>query len=644
MVKQQGERILVETTSTQVIQDWYSHPSGWVLIHQTIYPASKLKSDLKPPRKLLKNPLVPGEKWDYKGTGMMGVSLEEHNLVGPAREVKVAAGTFQAHPGRGQGAQKLRLRRRHRTGPLPYRVRRGQVRLRAGRLQLQEKVTWPSCNKPGLPSLAPPPILGAMEIQRRPIPGSYIVAADSRRAKALSQEVRVEKVLGQSEDTTFLLVQADAPRADFMPNYAYTGDLFDTPLKGNADHPVHLDIIEAARAWEVTRGNPTVTGAITDSGPDNQHPQLQQTLWQNPKEIPDNGLDDDGNGKVDDQNGWDFSDTDNNPRDPEGTHHTHVHGIVCAQPGSGVTGVAPGSKGMDLRIAGGKRPFSSSILVESYLYALKAGVKSINTSFNIDAFVGDKAIATTYRELADQNVLLFNSAGNNSKRNPKRSQFDDLILVASTDTAEATRDQRSDFSNYGVGMDISAPGADILSTLPGGRVGALSGTSMASPVVMGVDLLVQSAHPDWNAAQRWAQIAGTADRLEGDEMGYGRVNAGRALSETLTAPTMTATTQTFPNGQTMELTVRFDKVFDPSSAKDAFQVLNEQGEAVMQGAPKEVRLGTNQLTFNFAKLPIGHYKFVASAQQLRDPFGQPLDGNKDGQPGDDLVVEFQRVA
>ncbi|MBS2039818.1 S8 family serine peptidase [bacterium] len=485
-----------------------------------------------------------------------------------------------------------------------------------------------------------------MDIQRRPIPGSYIVAADRRRMSALSREVQVEKVLGHSQDTTFLLVQADQPRADFLPNYEYRGDLFDRAIPGRSDQPLHLDIIQAAKAWEITRGSSAVTGAITDSGADLAHPLLQGTSWQNPGEIDGNGLDDDGNGKVDDKNGWDFSDDDKDSRDPEGTHHTHVHGIVCAQPGSGVSGVAPGSKAMDLRIAGGKRPFSSALLVESYLYALKAGVKSINTSFNIDAFVGDKAIASTYRELANQDVLLFNSAGNDSRRNPKRSQFDDLILVASTDTAEATRDQRSEFSNYGVGIDISAPGADIRSTLPGGRVGALSGTSMASPVVMGVDLLIQSAHPDWNASQRWAQIAGTSDRLEGDEMGYGRVNAGRALSETLPAPTLSVTTETFPNGQTMELNLRFDKVLDPASAShpSAFQVFNEKGEAVIKGAPKEVRLGTNQLRFDFARLPKGHYKFVASGQVLKDPFGQLLDGNKDGQPGDDLVVEFDRVA
>lgn len=484
-----------------------------------------------------------------------------------------------------------------------------------------------------------------MEIQRRPIPGSYIVAADSRRTLNLSREVQVEKVLGSTQDTTFLLVRAEQARADFMPNYEYSGELLDQARAGTADQPIHLDIIQARRAWEVTRGRSAVAGAITDSGADLEHPLLQGSLWQNPGEIEGNGLDDDGNGKVDDVNGWDFSDQDNIPGDSQGTHHTHVHGILCARPGSGVVGVAPGCKAMDLRIAGGKRPFSSAILVESYLFALKAGVKSVNTSFNIDAFVGDRAIATTYRQLADQDVLLFNSAGNDSKRNPRRSQFDDLILVASTDTAEPTRDQRSEFSNYGVGIDISAPGADILSTLPGGRVGALSGTSMASPVVMGVDLLVQSAHPEWSAAQRWAQIAGTSDRLEGDEMGYGRVNAGRALTETLPPPGLSVTTQTFPNGQTMELTVRFDNVLDPASANlpGAFQVFNEQGEVVLTGAPKEVRLGTNQLRFDFARLPKGNYKFVASAQLLRDPFGQALDGNKDGKAGDDLVVPFQRV-
>ncbi|CAN0326579.1 unnamed protein product, partial [Phaeothamnion confervicola] len=232
-----------------------------------------------------------------------------------------------------------------------------------------------------------------------------------------------------------------------------------------------------------------------------------------------------------------------------------------------------------------------------------------------------------------------------------RSAFDDIVLVASTDTSAADRDKRSEFSNYGYGVDISAPGKDIVSTMPGNRIAPLSGTSMASPVAMAVDVLVQSAHPDWTRAQRWAQIAGTADKIDAvnpenvDEMGHGRVNAGRALTEELKAPTLTVKDETFPNGQCMNLKVRFDSVFDPvaANAPEAFRVTNEKGEVVMQGPPKEIRLLTNEVDFNVSKLPAGSYTFTASASHLHDPFGRPLDGNKDGTGGDDVVVNFKRV-
>ena len=96
VVKQTGDQFQVETTSTQVIDDWYSKSAGWVQIHKTAYPKSKMTADMKPPRKLLKNPLMAGEKWDWKGTGMMGVSMEEHNKVVGAALVKVPAGEFGA--------------------------------------------------------------------------------------------------------------------------------------------------------------------------------------------------------------------------------------------------------------------------------------------------------------------------------------------------------------------------------------------------------------------------------------------------------------------------------------------------------------------------------------------------------------------
>lgn len=520
----------------------------------------------------------------------------------------------------------------------------------------------------------------SVQIGQQQRPESYIVVAKGQQLEhlALASGLQVEKELGKAGDATYLLVQADQRQAaalaeshyEVLPNYQYdSSNLYDEPLASNDSpavaqsdsRPVHLDIISIKPAWNVTTGQANVVAAITDTGADLAHPQLKESVWVNPKEIAANGLDDDGNGRIDDINGWDFTDSDANPADTASSHHTHVHGIIAARPnpsksqeatsGGPVSGVAPGAKAMALRVSGGKRPFSSAVLVESYLYALNSGAKSINTSFNIDSFVNDSAIKSVYTKLADNDVLLFNSAGNNSKRNPARQVFEDIVLVASTDTAVESRDKLSSYSNFGTGIDIAAPGADILSTLPNGRTGKMSGTSMASPVALGVDLLVQSAHPDWNRSQRWAQIAGTADNVDSvnpehaGELGYGRVNAGRALTESLPAPTITVKPNTFPNGQTMNLVVGFDKVLDPASAnhKDAWRVLNEQGETVMQGAPKEVRLLTNGLDFNVSTLPTGKYQFVASAAHLKDPFGQPLDGNKDGLPGDDVVVNFQRI-
>lgn len=472
-----------------------------------------------------------------------------------------------------------------------------------------------------------------------------------------------DKILGSTEDTVFFLSESSESRllqqasdVQVFPNFEYEGELFDratvsleTPPQGAL--PRHLELIDIGRAWEVTKGRPQVISAVTDTGLDLNHPSLQDAVWTNPGETS-NGIDDDANKKVDDLHGWDFTDNDNDPMESDGRHHTHVFGIVHAQPGDKVAGVAPGAKGMALRIAGGKRRFSSAVMVESYLYARERGAKSINTSFNIDGFVGDRAIESTYRELAEDDVLLFNSAGNAGRRNPKRSALEDVVLVASTQTDPESIDQRSEFSNYGSGIDIAAPGTDIVSTLPDGRSGALSGTSMASPTAMGVDLLIQSAHPDWNRAQRWAQMAGTADAIdhlqseEKGQLGYGRLNAGRALTENLPAPTITPELDTFPNGQTMNVKLRFDRVLDPNMAneKEAWTIVDQDGEVVQSGPPKEIRLMTNEVNFNVAKLPAGSYTLIGSAQHLQDPFGQPLDGDKDGVSGDDLRIAFQRIS
>lgn len=501
---------------------------------------------------------------------------------------------------------------------------------------------------------------------RKAIPGSFVVVADKEEAASLQSNgsVQVERVLGKAGDNTFLLVQAPEANVasledsftEVMPNYQYSGNVYDDPIASNAEaeptpsgRPRHLDIINIEPAWAVTKGAGAVTG-ITDGGVDLAHPELQDSIWQNPKETANNGVDDDGNGLIDDVNGWDFTDVDKVPGHDGSSHHTHVHGIVHAREGSsGATGVAPEGSSMALRIDGGRKAYSSALVAEAYLYAMNQGAKSVNTSYNIDGFPGDRTIETAYRTLGDNDVLVFNSAGNSGRLNPSRSVFEDVVLVASTDSAASSVDKRSSFSNYGVGIDIASPGKDIQSTLPNGKVGPLSGTSMASPGAMGLHALVQSAHPEWNREQRWAQIAGTADNIDAKNpseaglFGGGRINAGRALTEQLAAPTISVKETKNPNGGTTKLTVRFDKVLSGASAntQEAWQVLNDKGEVVLQGATKEIRLLTNQFDVNVGSLPAGSYEFVASADILKDPFGQALDGDRDGKAGGNHVTRFE---
>ena len=513
---------------------------------------------------------------------------------------------------------------------------------------------------------AGPPEEMTAGVGRQAIPGSYVVVLPRNDFSSFNEKMgqNVDRVLGRAGDSTFLLLhgqqldpgdmQGAFPGLQVMPNYEYSGDLFDTPVEGSTqlppvpEKPRHLQIINIEPAWEQTRGRPSVISAVTDTGIDSNHTQLKDSIWVNPGEIAGNKKDDDGNGKIDDVIGWDVSDNDNNPHDISSSHHTHVQGIIHARDNlNGVSGVAPNGRAMALRISGGKRGFNTAVMVEAYLYALDQGAKSINTSFNIDGFVGDKAIAETYRALGDNDVLLFNSAGNSGRLNPARSVFEDVVLVASTDTSPERADKRSSYSNYGNGIDIAAPGRDVLSTVPLNKVGTLSGTSMASPVALGVDALVRSAHPDWNREQRWAQIAGTADNINavnpGEEglFGAGRVNAGRALTETLAPPTLSVREEK-DRGKLSQLVVRFDKVFDTKSANnpESFRILNSKGETVKSGAPKEVRLLTNEIGFNVGALPSGSYKLVASAAHLKDPFGQALDGDRDGVAGGDFVQGF----
>ena len=278
---------------------------------------------------------------------------------------------------------------------------------------------------------------------------------------------------------------------------------------GTAGTPdADMDVVEA---WNIQTGDPNLIIAVIDSGVQWDHPDLANNMWVNPGEIAGNGIDDDGNGFVDDIHGYDFSFDDGDPMDTDG-HGTHVAGTICAEAnnGIGVAGVVHQCKIMALRfLAGGSG--SSSGGIASIDYAVQMGAKISNNSWGGGEF--SQALYESIAAARDADHIFLAAAGNDGTNNdggphyPSNYDLPNVISVAATDNNDAI----ASFSNYGAtSVDIGAPGVDIASTYVNGGYVWNSGTSMATPNVTGVVALIRSEFPDWNYQQVIDHLYSTA--------------------------------------------------------------------------------------------------------------------------------------
>jgi hypothetical protein len=303
------------------------------------------------------------------------------------------------------------------------------------------------------------------------------------------------------------------------------------------------DKIDAPAAWNVTTGSASVVVAVLDSGVDVDHPDLVGQLWVNPGEVAGNGLDDDGNGKVDDVNGWRFNHIGSTPYesndiDDEYGHGTHVSGIVGAagNNGLGVAGVAWESPIMTVRVLDAAGNGWYSDVAAGVVYAVDNGAQVINLSLggpDDDALLRD-AIGYAHAH----GVLVAAAAGNGS------SGDYDVLYPAAYDTpvavaASTPSDYRASFSRYGPQVDLTAPGQTIYSTGMGGSYYYSSGTSMATPHVSGLAALIWSWQPTMTITQVTQLMIDTAVDLGSpgwdQYTGWGRIDARRALD--LVVPT-----------------------------------------------------------------------------------------------------------
>jgi subtilisin family serine protease len=320
--------------------------------------------------------------------------------------------------------------------------------------------------------------------------------------------------------------------------------------------------IHATEAWDLTTGSPTVVIAVIDAGVDVDHPDIANHIFVNPGEIPDNGIDDDGNGFVDDVSGWDFTRRDNDPEDETG-HGSWMSGIAAAETNNALdtAGVSWGSRILPLKAGDGTRNIYTSFQIEAINYAMTMaprGVRIINMSFGAPTSAPSQEREAALRAANEARIIAIAAAGNGGRDNlgdnndqipnyPSNHtlDLDNVVAVAATDRSN----KLTSFSNFGRRtVDVGAPGEDILSLTsrdPGVWLGSVSGmyngsgTSPATAIVSGITALIYSTFPDITPLQVKNRLRGCVDRaasLLTITISGGRVNAFRALERDEAAP------------------------------------------------------------------------------------------------------------
>jgi subtilisin family serine protease len=362
------------------------------------------------------------------------------------------------------------------------------------------------------------------------------------------------------------------PRIEFAePDYIrYATYIPNDPLYGSQ---WDMTLIGMETAWNSIIGDPSVVVAVLDTGIYLTHPDLVNNLWQNPGEIAGTGVDNDGNGYIDDVNGYDFAGDgqfpgpgaeDPIPNDDYVGHGTHVSGTIGAEQDNliGMSGEASGVKLMAVRVLGGIAGMGySSDISEGIIYAADNGAHVINMSLGGTGTGLSEYLALKYAW--DNNVFVAAAAGNDgASGNPilYPAGYTFTMSIGATDRL----DNIASFSTHNIFVEVSAPGVNILSTVPpaGYQSSGWSGTSMATPHAAGLAALLYSAYGDMTNWQARSMLQNTAVGLGApgwdQYFGHGRIDAAALVTaprptgddlEILTPPDG----GTFPSGSILSL-------------------------------------------------------------------------------------------
>ncbi|MDQ3191711.1 MAG: S8 family peptidase [Bacteroidota bacterium] len=326
----------------------------------------------------------------------------------------------------------------------------------------------------------------------------------------------------------------------------YVPKLLYTPNDINISNQYSLELLKAYQGWDISKGDTSVVIGILDTGTDFNHPDLTGNIKYNYND-PINGIDDDGDGYIDNFHGWDLGENNNYPQSNSASHGVHVTGIAAAgtNNSTGIAGVGFNCKYLPVKISN-----LNGALTQAYngiVYAADQGCHIINCSWGS---VGGGQFGQDIINYATFNkgALVVAAAGNNSKdENFYPASYKNSLSVGATNKD----DKKWAGSNYGYSVDLCAPGDGIYSTLPDNSYGSSSGTSMAAPNAAGAAALVKSRFPSYSALQIAEQLKVTSDNIElvnadtlKSKLGTGRINIYRALTQT-NSPSVVLMDQTF---------------------------------------------------------------------------------------------------
>jgi subtilisin family serine protease/subtilisin-like proprotein convertase family protein len=328
----------------------------------------------------------------------------------------------------------------------------------------------------------------------------------------------------------------------------------------------------------------------------------------------------------DDLFGWNFVSNTNNPLDDNG-HGTHVSGILGAtgNNATGVSGVDWNVQIMPVKFIGANGDGSVSNFINGLSYAVRHGAKISNNSWEGAPYSAALYDAVSSARLHGQ--IFVAAAGNEGSNDDLRPDYpsglgrslNNVVAVAASDT----HDHLASFSNYGVNsVDLAAPGVNILSTLPGGRYGYLSGTSMATPEVTGAMALVWGLHPSWSYLQVIDQVLNTTDKLpslQGKVTTGGRLDVAAAVGwnlSTRVTPIITSVAASGPTTATMNsLRLTFNEPIDVSSfTAAAVKLTNPSGGAIPVVVRVVANSGDREIMLLFAnQSKVGNYRLTINS-------------------------------